>query len=394
MSNILIIVDQRGVRNSIKEILEYEKHTTISTASGAEALDVVSSHNFDAIIYGMSSCCDVDIYSFISRCSKESLAPFIAIADSGKSAQYRDRVGGLIASVLERPLSPSKVISTLKRVAKPVHKSEPTTATRVRTARMQYSDEDMVGNSPAIIELRRLIDKVAVTDSRVLIVGANGTGKELVAKRIHMRSLRKDANFVELNCAAIPSELIESEMFGHEKGSFTSACSQRKGKFEIADGGTLFMDEIGDMTLSAQAKVLRALQERRITRIGSDKDIDVNVRVVAATNKCLPKEIANGNFREDLYHRLGVIILRVPSLKDRREDIPLLVSHFIKIICSESNIPLKGITPEALHILTEQPWSGNIRELRNVIERLIVFSEEDEITPNEVKQYVLKEYYG
>ncbi|MBQ2703874.1 MAG: sigma-54-dependent Fis family transcriptional regulator [Alistipes sp.] len=231
-----------------------------------------------------------------------------------------------------------------------------------------------------------LIDKVATSEARVLITGENGTGKELVARWLHEKSNRRNAPFVEVNCAAIPSELIESELFGHEKGAFTSAIKQRHGKFEQADGGTLFMDEIGDMSLSAQAKVLRALQESRISRVGSDKDVDVNVRVIAATNKNLREEIAKGNFREDLYHRIGVIVIRVPALRDHAEDIPLLVEYFIGKICEEYALPPKNISRDALGALQKMPWSGNIRELRNVIERLIVLSG-DEITAEDIKLY-------
>ena len=246
--------------------------------------------------------------------------------------------------------------------------------------------ERIIGVSPEIEHVRQLIDKVAPCEARVLITGENGTGKELVARWLHAKSNRAAAPFVEVNCAAIPSELIESELFGHERGAFTSAIKQRKGKFEQATGGTLFMDEIGDMSLAAQAKVLRALQENRISRVGSDKDIEVNVRVIAATNKNLREEIRKGNFREDLYHRIGVVVVRVPALREHAQDIPLLVDHFIHTICAEYHIPAKRIEEEALSELQTMPWSGNIRELRNVIERLIILSEE-RITPADVKAY-------
>ncbi|MBP3533048.1 MAG: sigma-54-dependent Fis family transcriptional regulator [Alistipes sp.] len=236
------------------------------------------------------------------------------------------------------------------------------------------------------MRVQRLIDKVAGSEARVLITGENGTGKELVARWLHRKSARAAAPFVEVNCAAIPSELIESELFGHERGAFTSAVKQRKGKFEQADGGTLFMDEIGDMSLSAQAKVLRALQESKISRVGSDRDIEVDVRVIAATNKDLREEIRKGNFREDLYHRIGVIVVKVPPLRERREDIPMLADHFIRKICAENRIDCKKIDREAIEALSQMPWTGNIRELRNVIERLIVLSD-DRITAEEVKQY-------
>jgi transcriptional regulator with GAF, ATPase, and Fis domain len=245
---------------------------------------------------------------------------------------------------------------------------------------------DIVGESPAIVKVKEIIDRVAPTDARVLITGPNGTGKELVARWLHEKSNRASMPFVEVNCAAIPSELIESELFGHEKGAFTSAIKQRKGKFEQADGGTLFLDEIGDMSLSAQAKVLRALQENKISRVGSDKDINVNVRVIAATNKNLTQEIEKGNFREDLYHRLSVIIINVPPLCERLEDIPLLAQHFNEQICDEYGIPPKTITPDAIDELKKLKWTGNIRELRNVVERLIILCDK-EITGKDVKAF-------
>ena len=248
------------------------------------------------------------------------------------------------------------------------------------------NDDELIGCSQAMLHVKRLIEKVAPSDARVLITGANGTGKELVARRLHALSPRSAAPFVEVNCAAIPSELIESELFGHEKGSFTSANKQHKGKFEQADGGTLFLDEIGDMSLSAQAKVLRALQENRISRVGSDKDINVNVRIVAATNKNLRHEIEAGNFREDLYHRLSVIVVRIPTLRERIEDIPMLADYFVRKICTEYGIANKTIDKEALDLLATMEWSGNIRELRNVIERLIILCD-DRITAEDVTTY-------
>ena len=255
---------------------------------------------------------------------------------------------------------------------------------RVRAARSHVGR--IVGESVPVKRLNTLIDKVAPTDARVLIMGANGTGKELVARWLHEKSRRRDGPFVEVNCAAIPSELIESELFGHEKGAFTSAVKQRKGKFEQAHNGTLFLDEIGDMSLPAQAKVLRVLQERKITRVGSDRDIDVNVRVLAATNKDIPREISRGEFREDLFHRLSVIIIRVPTLAERIDDIPILVDHFLETICGEYNVPVKKIEAEALAELQKLPWTGNIRELRNVVERLVILCE-NTITVDDVKMY-------
>ena len=245
----------------------------------------------------------------------------------------------------------------------------------------------MVGESPAIKEIKEMIEKVAPTDARVLVMGANGTGKELVARNLHQKSNRSAMPYVEVNCAAIPSELIESELFGHEKGSFTSAIKQHKGKFEQADGGTLFLDEIGDMSLAAQAKVLRVLQEKKLSRVGSDKDIVVDVRVVAATNKNLKEEIAKGTFREDLYHRLSVIVIKVPTLDQRKEDIPLLVDHFMGQICQETGMQPRKIESEAMELLVDKSWTGNIRELRNVVERLLILSGAS-ITASDVKTYV------
>ena len=245
----------------------------------------------------------------------------------------------------------------------------------------------MVGESPAMMKVKEMIDRVAPTDARVLITGANGTGKELVAKWLHEKSGRSGMPYIEVNCAAMPSELIESMLFGHEKGAFTSAIKQHKGSFEQADGGTLFLDEIGDMSLAAQAKVLRVLQERKLTRVGGDKDIEVNVRVLAATNKDLKSEIVKGNFREDLYHRLSVIVINVPPLSERREDIPLLIRHFISTICADAGKAVKDIDNDAVEALVSKPWTGNIRELHNVIERLLILSR-DRITLDDVNMYV------
>jgi DNA-binding NtrC family response regulator len=284
---------------------------------------------------------------------------------------------------IEKPLDLNRILITIKNATDKVSLVKET-----RILKKKVYGQEMVGESPAIGHIRDMIEKVAPTDARVLIVGSNGTGKELVARNLHQKSNRSSMPYIEVNCAAIPSELIESELFGHEKGSFTSAIKQHKGKFEQADGGTLFLDEIGDMSLAAQAKVLRVLQEKKLSRVGSDKDINVDVRVLAATNKNLKAEIEKGNFREDLYHRLSVIVIPVPSLDERKSDIPLLVEHFIGQICSETGMYPREIDADAMQLLVDKSWTGNIRELRNVVERLLILSG-DRITASDVKAYVL-----
>ena len=284
---------------------------------------------------------------------------------------------------IEKPLDLNRILITIKNATDKVSLVKET-----RILKKKVYGQEMIGESPAIQHIREMIDKVAPTDARVLIIGSNGTGKELVARNLHQRSNRSSMPYVEVNCAAIPSELIESELFGHEKGSFTSAIKQHKGKFEQADGGTLFLDEIGDMSLAAQAKVLRVLQEKKLSRVGSDKDINVDVRVLAATNKNLKEEIEKGNFREDLYHRLSVIVIQVPSLDARKSDIPLLVEHFIGQICSETGMHQRKVDADAMELLVNKSWTGNIRELRNVVERLLILSG-DRITASDVQAYVL-----
>ena len=284
---------------------------------------------------------------------------------------------------IAKPLDLNRILITIKNATEKVSLVKET-----RILKKKVYGQAMIGESPAIQNIKEMIDKVAPTDARVLIIGSNGTGKELVARNLHQKSRRSAMPYVEVNCAAIPSELIESELFGHEKGSFTSAIKQHKGKFEQADGGTLFLDEIGDMSLAAQAKVLRVLQERKLSRVGSDKDITVDVRVVAATNKNLKEEIAKGTFREDLYHRLSVIVINVPMLDERKSDIPLLVDHFIDQICSETGMLPRPVDKDAMQMLVDKRWTGNIRELRNVVERLLILSG-DRITSSDVKAYVL-----
>lgn len=378
MTKVLIVDRSKSMRNILRERLEYEGYATECAATSAAADEVCQRLPFDVIL--------TDDAHSVPRVG----VPFIVLAPESSVEAAVDAVRSGATEFLTRPVDMNRLLGAIRKVAEanPAEQTdaEPVVATPVRVRRRASRVEEIVGNSEAITHVRELIDKVAPSDARVLITGANGTGKELVARWLHEKSRRAAAPFVEVNCAAIPSELIESELFGHEKGAFTSAVKQRKGKFEQAAGGTLFMDEIGDMSLSAQAKVLRALQENRISRVGSDRDIDVNVRVVAATNKNLREEIRRGNFREDLYHRLSVIVIAVPALADRREDIPLLVKHFIEKICGEYGIEPKAVDSDAIGLLQSMPWSGNIRELRNVIERLIILSSE-RITTSDVERY-------
>ena len=376
MPKVLILEQSKSMRNILRERLEFEGFH-IETAENPElASRLCGKTAFDAIIAdSRTPLPDNDI-------------PLIVLsADNDLNSAVEALKGGAV-DFITKPVDMNRLLTTLRTVTDHDHPAEHRTrAASTRAKRHSASDvQPIIGASEGINRVRTLIDKVAQSDARVLITGENGTGKELVARWLHQKSKRAGAPFVEVNCAAIPSELIESELFGHERGAFTSAIKQRKGKFEQADGGTLFMDEIGDMSLSAQAKVLRALQERRISRVGSDKDIDVDVRVVAATNKNLRDEIVKGNFREDLYHRIGVIVIKVPPLRERNEDIPLLVDHFVEQICNEYELSRKEISTEALEALKDMRWSGNIRELRNVIERLIILSD-DRITMEEIMTY-------
>lgn len=378
MTKVLIVDRSKSMRNTLRERLEYEGYTTECAATSAAADELCSRSPIDIIL--------TDDAHNVPRIG----VPFIVLASESSVEAAVDAVRAGATEFLTRPIDMNRLLGAIRKVsasseAEPIEE-QPTVAVPAKVRRRVARVEEIVGVSEAISHVRELIDKVAPSDARVLITGANGTGKELVARWLHEKSRRAAAPFVEVNCAAIPSELIESELFGHEKGAFTSAVKQRKGKFEQAAGGTLFMDEIGDMSLSAQAKVLRALQENRISRVGSDRDIDVNVRVVAATNKNLREEIRQGNFREDLYHRLSVIVISVPALADRRGDIPLLVEHFIEKICGEYSIAPKSIAPTAVELLSAMPWSGNIRELRNVVERLIILSGES-ITVSDVERY-------
>ncbi len=382
MAKILIIDDERFIRTSLREILEYEKYEVIEAQDGAEGLQKIKDEEVDLVL------CDVkmpilDGMDVLDQVSQLDRSPqFIMISAHGtiETAVEATKKGAF--DFISKPPDLNRLLLTVRNA---LDKKLLVTETKVLKKKLSKK-LDMVGESPALQAVKDTIDKVAPTDARVLITGQNGTGKELVAHWIHEKSKRQEKPYVAVNCAAIPSELIESELFGHEKGSFTSAYKQRSGKFEQADGGTLFLDEIGDMSLSAQSKVLRALQENLINRVGSDKDIKVDVRVLAATNKDLKKEIEAGRFREDLYHRLSVILIHVPPLKDRKEDIPLLLDKFLEDISQENGGAKKKISKEALARLQELPWTGNIRELRNVVERLVILGETT-ISLEDVKKY-------
>ncbi len=368
MSKILVIDDERSIRNTLRDILEYEKYEVELAEDGNAGIDKVRSSEFDIIL------CDIKMPGLDGIETLERInilapdTPVVMISGHGNIDTAVESIKKGAYDFIEKPLDLNRLLITIRNA---MDKSQLVTETKILKKKVNKKFQ-IIGESPAIKTVTGMADKVAPTDARVLITGANGTGKELVARRIHDQSSRSTGPFVEVNCAAIPSELIESELFGHEKGAFTSAVKQRKGKFEQANGGTLFLDEIGDMSLSAQAKVLRALQENIITRVGGDKQIKVDVRVVAATNKNLSDEIQESHFREDLYHRLSVILIQVPTLNDRIEDIPLLAEHFIKQICDEYRMPVKSITETAIVELQKINWTGNIREFRNVIERLII----------------------
>ena len=379
MTKLLILEHSKSVRNNLCERLEFEGYATRAVETAAAAEVIASQEPFDLMITDdVEPLVEVDI-------------PLIVISsrpnfDLAVEAMHRGAV-----DFLTKPIDMNRLLASIRNNAVDADSSDGACRAARRVNRpkrgvQEVAIEPIVGQSEEIVYVRELIDKVAPSQARVLVTGENGTGKELVARWLHAKSTRASAPFVEVNCAAIPSELIESELFGHERGAFTSAVKQRKGKFEQADGGTLFMDEIGDMSLSAQAKVLRALQERKISRVGSDRDIDVDVRVIAATNKNLREEIAKGNFREDLYHRLSVIVISVPPLRARNQDIPMLVDYFISHICAEYDMPRKAIEAQAIATLAKMRWSGNIRELRNVVERLIILSGQ-RITQADVELY-------
>jgi len=386
MSKILIIEDEEPIRRVLVRILtEEDSSFEIHQASdGKKGLDLIKKESFDLVL------CDikmpkVDGIELLQRTRKTNLTlPFIMLTGHGniETAVESMKLGAY--DFISKPPDLNRLINSVRNA---LERKELVTENKILRQKVAKKYE-IIGNSEPVMEIHAVIDKVAQTEARVLITGESGTGKELVAHNIHEKSTRSKGTFIEVNCAAIPSELIESELFGHLKGSFTSAVKDRQGKFEAANNGTLFLDEIGDMSLAAQAKVLRALEESKIQRVGSQRDISVDVRVIAATNKDLKKEIENGNFREDLYHRLAVIMIEVPELSKRKSDIPILVSHFSKLISQEQGIETKEFNPDSLKLLENYEWSGNIRELKNIIERLVILSD-DIIGLKEVKKYVV-----
>ena len=383
LKKILIIDDERSIRATLKEILEFEKYLVETAQDGIEGYKMAEETNFDLIFCDIKMPKIDGIETLKKIVENNILTPVVMISGHGdiETAVHTLKIGAF--DYIEKPLDLNRVLTCVKNALNNNHLRKENRILKRKTK----SNSEIIGQSPEIKSILELITKVANSNARVLITGPNGTGKELVANQIHEKSSRNKNLFVEINCAAIPSELIESELFGHEKGSFTSAHKQKIGKFEQASNGTLFLDEIGDMSLSAQSKVLRALQENKITRVGGNKSISVNPRIIAATNKNLKKEIENGNFREDLFHRLNVIPINVPSLKDRIEDIPMLCDYFIEKICKEHGIKQKEISNKAIDELKKMKWAGNIRELRNVLERLIILSDKN-IDLVDVKKYV------
>lgn len=379
---ILVIDDERAIRNSLKEILMDEGYTVDVAEDGPKGLELAGKERYDVIF------CDIKMPGMegtevLVKLVEEGIeTPVVMISGHADIATAVECMHKGAFDFIEKPLDLNRILITIKNAT-----DKANLAKENKILKKKVYGQQMIGESEAICHIREMIEKVAPTPARVLITGPNGSGKELVARSLHQQSDRSAMPYIEVNCAAIPSELIESELFGHKKGSFTSAVKDHKGKFEQADGGTLFLDEIGDMSLAAQAKVLRVLQEKKLTPVGGDKDIEVNVRVVAATNKNLKAEIEKGTFREDLYHRLSVIIIRVPSLDERKDDIPLLVDYFTQQICAESGKPVREFAPEAVTLLQERSWPGNIRELRNVVERLLILGG-SVISAQDVKDYV------
>ena len=386
MAKILLVDDEASIRMALKEILEYESHTVIESPDAVAGLKALSQETFDLVITDIKMP-KVDGLEFLQQIKDQGHEmPVVMITGHGTIDTAVESIKKGAFDFIQKPLDLNRVLVTVRNATQSGQMERETKVLKKKVARI--TGTHIVGESPAIQEILGMIDTVAPTDARVMILGPNGAGKELVARQLHEKSARQTGPFIEVNCAAIPGELIESELFGHEKGAFTSAIKTKPGKFELAEGGTIFLDEIGDMALTAQAKVLRALQEHKIQRVGGEKDIKVNVRVVAATNKDLKKEIAEGRFREDLYHRLSVIVLKVPSLTERAGDIPMLTEYFLEKVCEDYGRPLKKIEPAAVKLLQKQPWTGNIRELRNVVERLVILSS-DRITEADVKRFVV-----
>jgi DNA-binding NtrC family response regulator len=384
MTSILIIDDEKAIRKTLTEILSFEGYKIDEAADGEEGLKCFKERTYDVVL------CDIkmpklDGIEFLQKASEHNAdVPIIMISGHGNIETAVEAVKKGAYDFIQKPPDLNRLLITIRNAKERNTLVSETKNLKRRAARVQ----DMVGESVPVKKIKETIEKVAPTEARIMITGDNGVGKELVARWVHEKSNRADGPLIEVNCAAIPSELIESELFGHEKGSFTSAIKQRIGKFEQANGGTLFLDEIGDMSLSAQAKVLRALQEGKITRVGADKDISVDVRVIAATNKDLLKEVEEKKFRLDLYHRIGVILIHVPSLNERKDDIPLLVERFLEDICGDYGIAKKMISDEAVKQLQGYNWTGNVRELRNVVERLVILSGKS-ITREDVTTYVL-----
>jgi len=380
---VLVIDDERAIRYSLKEILEMESYEVETAENGEEGLEKARKDKFDAIF------CDIkmpvmDGNEVLSKLIEEGIeSPVVMISGHADIQTAVDCIKRGAFDFIEKPLDLNRILITLKNAT-----DKATLVKETKILKKKIYGREMIGESSTVGHLREMMEKVAPTQASVLITGPNGSGKELVAQGIYQMSQRSMMPFVEVNCAAIPSELIDSELFGHKKGSFTSAIKDHKGKFEQADGGTIFLDEIGDMSLAAQAKVLRVLQERKLTPVGGDKEITVDVRVIAATNKNLQEEIVKGNFREDLYHRLSVIVLRVPALDERKDDIPLLINHFSAMISSESGKPVRPFSDEAIELLRQRSWPGNIRELRNVVERLLILGG-NPVSAQDVKDYVI-----
>lgn len=385
MPKVLIIDDEKPIRNTLKDILQYEKYEVIEASEGAEGLKLAAEYKPDLVLCDikMARMDGLEVLGKLQEMNPE--LPVIMISGHGTIETAVEALKKGAYDYISKPPDLNRLLVTVRNA---MDRNDLITETKT-LKRKVYKTREIIGESEAIRQIRSMIDRVAATDARVLITGGNGTGKELVARWLHEKSNRSAGPLVEVNCAAIPSELIESELFGHEKGAFTSAIRQKLGKFELAREGTLFLDEIGDMSLSAQSKVLRALQENKISRVGGEKEISVNPRIIAATNKDLKSEIAKGNFREDLYHRLSVILIHVPSLNERKDDIPLLAVHFLKEICEDYAMPERQFSPEALKELQKIDWTGNIRELHNVVERLVILCDK-KITDKDVRNFAGK----